>query len=181
MEIIFTLLICSTPDYLQKELDHIAYVFEKFNNYPKWVIKQLLEEVKYNHHGTSHEVSQINEVNNDEKSHLLLLPYSGPKGEKHIRSMKKALKSKLPDDIVTKSAYSTMRLKDKFNIKTKTVKEHQHNITYYVECPEENCNESYVGETGRRLLERVTDHNGQDKNTHIFKHSVEREHRPPSL
>ena len=128
MEIIFTLLICSTPDYLQKELDHIAYVFEKFNNYPKWVIKQLLEEVKYNHHGTSHEISQINEVNNDEKSHLLLLPYSGPKGEKHIRSMKKALKSKLPDDIVTKSAYSTMRLKDKFNIKTKTVKEHQHDI-----------------------------------------------------
>ena len=64
-------LICSKPDYLQEELDHIAYIFEKFNNYPKWVIKQLLEEVKYNHHGTSHEVSQINEVNNDEKSHLL--------------------------------------------------------------------------------------------------------------
>ena len=40
--------ICSKPDYLQKELDHIAYVFEKFNNYSKWVIKQLLEEVKYN-------------------------------------------------------------------------------------------------------------------------------------
>ena len=30
--------IFSTPDYLQEELD----------NYPKWVIKQLLEEVKYN-------------------------------------------------------------------------------------------------------------------------------------
>ena len=59
-------LICSTPHYLQEELDHIVYAFEKFNNYPKWVIKQLLEEVKYNHHGTSHEVSQINEVNNDE-------------------------------------------------------------------------------------------------------------------
>ena len=94
-------------------------VFEKFNNYSKWVIKQLLEEVKYNHHETSHEVSQINEANNDEKSHLLLLPYSGPKGEKLIRSMKKALKSKLIDDFVTKSAYSAMRLKDKFNIKTK--------------------------------------------------------------
>ena len=39
-------LICPTPDYQQEELDYIAYVFEKFNNYPKWVIKQLLEEVK---------------------------------------------------------------------------------------------------------------------------------------
>ena len=95
--------------------------------------------------------------------------------------MKKAFKSKLPNDIVTKTAYSAMRLKDKFNIKTKTVKEHQQNITYYVECPEENCNENYVGETGRRLSERVIDHNGRDKNSHIFKYSFEREHRPPSL
>ena len=109
------------------------------------------------------------------------MPYSVPKGEKLIRSMKKALKSKLTHDIVTKSAYSAMRLKDKFNIKTKTVMEHQHDITYYVECPEENCNENYVGETGRRLSVSVIDHNGQDKNSHIFKHSVEREHRPPSL
>ena len=109
------------------------------------------------------------------------MPYSVPKGEKLIRSMKKALKSKLTHDIVTKSAYSAMRLKDKFNIKTKTVMEHQHDITYYVECPEENCNENYVGETGRRLSVSVIDHNGQGKNSHIFKHSVEREHRPPSL
>ena len=58
-------LICSIIDYLQEELDHIVYVFEKFNNYPKWVSKQLLEEVKYNYHGTSHKVMQINEVNND--------------------------------------------------------------------------------------------------------------------
>ena len=58
-------LICSIADYLQEELDHIVYVFEKFNNYPKWVSKQLLEEVKSNRHGTSHKVLQINEVNND--------------------------------------------------------------------------------------------------------------------
>ena len=75
-----------------------------------------------------------------EKSHLFLLPYSGPKGEKLIRSMKKALKNKLPDNIVTKSAYLAMRLKDKFHIKTNTVKMHQYDITYYVKSPEEYCN-----------------------------------------
>ena len=32
-------LVCSTPDYLQEELDHMAYLLEKFNNYPKWVNK----------------------------------------------------------------------------------------------------------------------------------------------
>ena len=67
---------------------------------------------------------QINEVSNDKKSHILLLPYPGPKAEKLFRPMKKAIKSKLPDNIVVKSAYSAMRLKYKFNIKTKTVKEH---------------------------------------------------------
>ena len=95
--------------------------------------------------------------------------------------MKKALKSKLPENIVTKSAYSAMRLKDKLNIKTKTVKKQQYDITYYVECPEENCNENYVGKTGRRLSERVIDHNGRDKNSQISKSFVGREQRSPSL
>ena len=67
----------------------------------------------------------MNKVINNEKSHLLLLAYSGSEGEKLIRSMKKALKSKLPNNIVTKSAYLAMRLRDKFNMKTKTVKEYQ--------------------------------------------------------
>ena len=35
-----------------------------------------------------------------------------------------------------------MRLKDNFYIKSKKGKEHQHDITYYVECPEENCYET---------------------------------------
>ena len=68
--------------------------------------------------------------------------------------MKKALlKRELPDNIITKSAYLAVRLQDKFNIKTKTAKEHQQGITYYVECPEENCNENYVRETSRRTSE----------------------------
>ena len=92
-----------------------------------------------------------------------------------------ALKSKLRDSIVTKSAYSAMKLIDKFKIKTKTVKEHQHGIKYYVEYPKENYNGNYFGETGRRLLPRFIVHNGWDKNSHIFKHSVGSENRPDIL
>ena len=44
-----------------------------------------------------------------------------PKREKLIRSIKNALKSKLLVNIVTKSACMAMRLKDKFNIKTKVI------------------------------------------------------------
>ena len=109
----------------------------------------------------------MNKVNNDEKDYLLLLPYSGFEGEKLIRLMKKTLKSKLPDNIVTKSAYAATRLRDKFNIKTKIVKEHHHDISYCVACPEENCNENYVGEAVRRLSKRVIDHSVVIKLSHI--------------
>ena len=41
-------------------------------------------------------------------------------------------------------------------------------MTYYVECPEENCNENYVVVTSCRLSERVIDHGNWDKNYPIF-------------
>ena len=56
--------------------------------------------------------------------------------------MKKTFKSKLPNKIVTKLAYSAVRLKEKINIKTKTIKEHRHDMAYYVEFPEGYCNEN---------------------------------------
>ena len=34
--------ICSTTDLPEKELDHISFVFRKYNNLPKWVIDQVL-------------------------------------------------------------------------------------------------------------------------------------------
>ena len=43
-----------------------------------------------------------------------------------------------------------------------------------------NYNDNYVRETGRRLSERIIFHNGRVKKSHIFKHSVERQYKPPS-
>ena len=34
-------------------------------------------------------------------------------------------------------------------------------------------NDHYLGETGRRISERVLDHAGKDQNSHLFKYSVE--------
>ena len=101
------------------------------------------------------------------KSHLLILPYAGQKGQNLIKSMKNTLKNNLPNNIVTKSAYSASKLSNKFDIKSKVKKDHQHDITYYVKCSEETCREDYTGETGRRLSERVIDHNGRDKKSHV--------------
>ena len=41
-----TCLICSSEKHLVDELKHLEYVFEKYNNFPKWVIDQLLSEVQ---------------------------------------------------------------------------------------------------------------------------------------
>ena len=44
-----------------------------------------------------------------------------------------------------------------------------------------NCLESYSGESGRSLIERVNEHSGKDINSHIFKHSMATNHRTVTL
>ena len=41
----------------------------------------------------------------------------------------------------------------------------------WVECPDPTCKSTYIGETARRLEERVKDHTGRDHNSHLLKHS----------
>ena len=54
---------------------------------------------------------------------------------------------------------------------------HRHDIVYYAKCPEESCSHDYVGESGRRVLERVQDHNSEDTSSHIFRHCVVANHQ----
>ena len=54
---------------------------------------------------------------------------------------------------------------------------HEHDIVYYGKCPDESCPHDYVGESGRRVLERVKNYNGRDNSCHIFKHCVAADHQ----
>ena len=54
---------------------------------------------------------------------------------------------------------------------------HNHDIIYHGNCPENGCCESYVGETARRISERVLDHSGKDINSHLYKRSIETGHQ----
>ena len=54
--------------------------------------------------------------------------------------------------------------------------EHQHDLTYFTKCPGVNCNEIYLGETARRLLERVIEHAGKDRKPNMVKHTVDTGH-----
>ena len=53
---------------------------------------------------------------------------------------------------------------------------HNHDIIYQGRCPEIGCDDHYLGQTGRRIPERVLDHAERDQNSYLFKHSVESGH-----
>ena len=43
-------------------------------------------------------------------------------------------------------------------------------------CLLQTCENSYIGETARRIQERIKDHNGRDHKSHMLKHSIEKHH-----
>ena len=44
-------------------------------------------------------------------------------------------------------------------------------------CPANDCIDDYVGEAGRRITERIMDHNGRNVNFNSLKHHLEKEHQ----
>ena len=110
------------------------------------------------------------------KQHKIILPFKGKKGEHTLRNVKRHITNLLPEQEEVALVFTGTKLGTKFNIKDKTSKEHQHDLTYSVVCPDRNCNEGYNGETGRRLIERVHEHSGNEVNSHVFKHSLEANH-----
>ena len=75
----------------------------------------------------------------------------------------------------TRIAFKANRLNSHFNIKEPIKKCHKHNIVYEIKCP--NCQLTYIGESGRRLEERILEHSARDNNSHVLKlsfHNVQR-------
>ena len=57
--------------------------------------------------------------------------------------------------------------------------ENVHDVVYQAKCPD--CSETYIGETARRLEERVEEHAKKDKNSHLLRHARLKRHRPVSM
>ena len=65
--------------------------------------------------------------------------------------------------------YQSKKLGSKFLVTDKIDFQHQNNIVNYGKCPNPNCKDDYIGETDRRVIERVIYHNKQDKKFHMLK------------
>ena len=55
--------------------------------------------------------------------------------------------------------------------------EHKNDLIYHGHCPIKECPDNYIGETERRISERIIDHQGRDTHSHLLKHAIEANHR----
>ena len=73
----------------------------------------------------------------------LILPYKGKKGE-HTLNIKHHITKYLSEHQVVTLVFTGTKLDHKINIKDKTRKEQQHDLTYSVVCPDANYNEEHI-------------------------------------
>ena len=105
-----------------------------------------------------------------EKKHVLVFPYQGKKGYFIIKSMKKRFRNLLPQFLVPKVVVTGSKF-------SRTIFSHNYDIIYYGNCPENGYPDNYVGESARRISERVFGHTGKDINSHLYKHCIEAGHQ----
>ena len=108
---------------------------------------------------------------------MLVLPYKVKKGDLIIKSMKKRFRNFLPQCIVPMVVFTDSKLSSKFWVKGRTIFSHNYDIIYYGNCPENGYPDNYVGESARRISERVFGHTGKDINSHLYKHCIEAGHQ----
>ena len=90
--------------------------------------------------------------------------------------MKRYVSKLLPEHTKLEITFTGKKLNSCVSIKDKTKLEHQHDLVYCVKCTEPSCRDNYVGETGRRIIERIKDHSGRDHASHMVKHNIETSH-----
>ena len=126
--------LCSTDYHLKEELRYLEKVFVERNNYPRWLVKQMMKKVLDEQTNRNVPNVTINLPNEDSrrsiKAPLIGLPYKGKQGENVIRSLRNTLDKILPQ-AVEKFIYTGTKLSTKFQIKDKTKDEHKHDLVYY--------------------------------------------------
>ena len=158
--------ICSNANLRNIELDKIKTTFIDINGYPPKMVEQAISKID---NGILRDKEHSNQP-------LLKLHYKGAEGERLIRSLKRTLSNKVKSDVTPfHTIYNSTKLESRFNIKDRTNLNHEHNVVYNIDCPEPSCAATYIGETGRRITTRVTEHN-KDSKSSIYMHTKESGH-----
>ena len=145
-------------------------VFHHRNNYPLWAINKVIEDAK------NVPSTDQNDLSSNDKIYRLMLPYQGDKGSNFLKSMSRYVYKLLPEHTKLEITFTGKRLNSCFSIKNKTSFEHQHDLIHNVFCTETSCRDNYVGETGRRIAERIKYHSERDNASHMAKHNIGTSH-----
>ena len=133
-----------------------------------------MKEVKENKRSlvSAQNDTPLQKNNNDRK-----ISFAGAKGNTILQSMNRCIKRIVPNDVNIRMTYIGDTLNTRFQIKDKFAQIHKHDLVYFVKCPDQSCNQDYLGETNHRIIERTADHSDKDKHSHLFKHACNENHK----
>ena len=114
--------------FIKTELSHTQKVFLEINDFPLWVIKQIIaeEEQKYKHQSIEDNDSSVINGEIGNMRHLLMLPYQGEQGSRLVKSLKRSITKLLPEATQLEFGFIGNKLSMHFQIKDKT----KHDVVY---------------------------------------------------
>ena len=158
--------VCSDPDILAKEMEHLNKVLH-YNNYPQLIINQqgkLDKQDPLIHPETGNEI---------EKWFYISVPYFPGLSEAYKKIFKYT-----PIQVCFKGVNTLKSML--MHPKDKIPSDQKKDLVYHWECKADGCTSSYIGETSRALGERVKEHS-KSTTLAILKHCKDFHHPLPSI
>lgn len=132
------------------------------NNFPSKLIDHNIKNV-LNHKI----VNQENEVSGSDNTRFFKLPYIGSFSRYAEKRIQFLVENYCKENTSIKLAFNSFKISQYFQIKDKRLKQLDSFVIYKFTC---RCNSKYVGFTTRHLNERIDEHFGKDKKSHVLKH-----------
>ena len=159
--------VCSSPELLAEEMDHLGKVL-RYNNYPKWMIKQGGKN-----NSPAGRLIDL-ETGNEIKKLFISAPYFPGLSESFKQLFRYThVKVCFKGQNTIKSML--MHPKDKVDPSLKK------DIVYQWSCTNPGCKSSYIAETSRSLCECVKEHSKEGSNSAIYQHCTTKGHPLPNI
>ena len=167
--------ICSKPEFLEKEIELLKTVFRDENGFPSRVVNTTINEVrrKFQEDNQHNQVVSVadEEEPGKEITPFICLQYRGKEGETILANFKRELRNILPDNIKPRFTYKGKKIGSFFRVKDPVPLEHQTDLVYAFK---EGNVTRYVGQTNVRFGTRVDQHSNTDKLSSVYKYKQDK-------
>ena len=155
------------PEFQQEEVNHVSNVLQN-NGYSKGVIKKFEQKARRKFNRTNSDSGNNEEA---EQKSFVSIPYIPGSSERLKRIFKKY--------DVEVAHQPTRKLRSELcHLKDKKTSQEKSGVVYKIDC--EDCNAKYVGETGRQVRDRMTEHQRDIRNkkpaSKVYEHVRETGH-----